>query len=90
MNANPRPVGVTVLVVLLWIQAIFGILVGLFLILEQNDAAIIEHTGESSGALGAIGWGAVVVGLITALAAAALGAGNNFMRWVAAFVTGLI
>lgn len=87
MNANPRPVGVTVLVVLLWIQAVFGILVGLFFILEQNDASIIRHTGESSGTLAAIGWASVVVGLITAAVAAALGAGSNFIRWVAGVIT---
>ena len=86
MNANPRPVGVTVLVVLLWIQAVFGILGGIFLIIEQNDADLIDHIGESSGTLAALGWFAVIVGVITAVVAWAIGGGSNFARWVAGLV----
>jgi uncharacterized membrane protein (DUF2068 family) len=89
MNTAPRPVGVTILVVLLWIQAIFGILGGLFLIIEHNDAALLDHVDESAGTINAIGWAALIVGLLTAVVAWAIGSGSNFARWFAGIIAAL-
>jgi uncharacterized membrane protein (DUF2068 family) len=77
---------VTVLVVLLWVQALFGIGGGGILIIEHEDADLIAHAGRSSDALLAIGVALLVVGLLTAWLAWALGGASNFARWLVAIV----
>lgn len=81
-----RPVGVTILVVLLWISALLTIAGGLFLSFENDDAQLIIHLGASSDTILGIGIGAIVIGAITAIVAWALGNASNFARWLVGFI----
>lgn len=82
----PRPIGVTVLVVLLWVEALLSLAAGLFLIFEHNDTSLLVHVDASSDTLLAIGIAAIVIGLITAMVASALGNASNFARWLVGFI----
>lgn len=82
-----RPVGVTIIVVLLWIQALFGVIGGIYLIAAHNEASLIVELDRSSDTILAYGIGALIVGLITGLVAWALGAGSNFARWLVAIIS---
>lgn len=78
--ATHRPVGITVIVVLMWIQGVFGILAGLFIFFERNDVALATHWDASSGTFGAFGIVAILVGLATIVLAVSLGRGSNVVR----------
>lgn len=82
----PRPLGVTIIVVILWIQALFGIAAGIFLMVENNDPDLLRHVHASSDDLMAVGVAALVIGLVTAMFASALGRASNFARWVIGFL----
>lgn len=84
-----RPVGVTILVVLLWIQAVLQVIAGAVLIFARNDADILGQADLGSGDMLALGIGAIIVGVITGLLANAIGRGSNFARWVVAVFAGL-
>jgi hypothetical protein len=77
-----RPGGVTFLLILLWAQALLGIVGGIALILLHDNATLLHDTQRSADTLLAWGIGAVVLGLITAAVAPALGRGNNTVRWL--------
>jgi hypothetical protein len=77
-----RPVGVTIVVVLLWINAVLSIIGGIILIAERHTSSVLDQTDWTpNGILGA-GVGFIIFGLITALFAMALGHGSNFVRWL--------
>jgi holin-like protein len=82
-----RPVGVTVIVVLLWIQGLFGIVGGLILFFERNNADVIREVNASSGTIGAPGIIVVIVGIATLLVAVLLAQGSNFARWLVAIIS---
>jgi holin-like protein len=82
-----RPVGVTVIVVLLWIQGLFGIVGGLILFFERNNADVIREVNASSGTIGATGIIVVIVGIATLLVAVLLAQGSNFARWLVAIIS---
>jgi hypothetical protein len=91
-----RPVGVTILVVLLWIQAVLQVIGGLVLIFARNDDDILGQASLSSSEMLWLGIGAIIIGLITALIANAVGRGSGFARGVVAFfailnlITGIV
>jgi hypothetical protein len=77
-----RPVGVTIVVVLMWISAVLSIIGGIVLIAERHTRSVLDQTDWTpNGILGA-GVGFIIFGAITALLAMALGAGSNFVRWL--------
>jgi len=80
-----RPVGVTILVVLLWIQAVLQVIGGAVLIFARNDVDILNQTSLSSGEMLAVGIGGIIIGVITGLVASGLGRGSNLARWIVAF-----
>lgn len=82
-----RPFGVTILIVFLWIQAIIGIVGGILLIVFHHDHSLIHNSKASSSDLLGYGIGALVVGLITAWIASAIGRGSNFARWFIGFIS---
>jgi len=89
-TAEPhRPVGVTILVVLLWIQAVLQVIGGAVVIFARNDVDVLNQADLSSGEMMALGIGVIIIGVITGLIASAVGRGSNFGRWVVAFFTGL-
>ena len=82
-----RPVGVTVIVVLLWIQGLFGIVGGLILFFERNNVDVIHEVNASSGTIGATGIIVVIVGIATLLVAVLLAQGSDFARWLVAIIS---
>jgi holin-like protein len=75
-----RPVGITVIVVLMWIQGIFGIIAGLVAFFERNDVELRGYWDASSGTITAWGIIAILVGLATIFLAVSLGRGSNVVR----------
>lgn len=84
---HSRPVGVTILVVLLWVEAIIAIVGGIFLIAEHNDLNFLAHADRSSDTILAYGIAALIIGLITALVASALSKASNFARWLVGLIS---
>lgn len=82
-----RPFGVTVLVFLVWLQALLQIAGGVILIFVRDDGDVLSQTSLSGDELLALAIGLIIVGLITALVASALGHGSNFARWLVAILT---
>lgn len=81
-----RPVGVVILMVILWIQAVIQMIGGIVLILARNDADVLAQTDLSSGGMLAAGVVAILIGAITAIIASAIGRGSNFARWIVAII----
>lgn len=81
-----RPVGVVILMVILWIQAVIQMIGGIVLILARNDADVLAQTDLSSGSMLAAGVVAILIGAITAIIASAIGRGSNFARWIVAII----
>ncbi len=63
-----RPVGVTILVVLLWIQAVLQVIGGAVLIFARNDVDILNQTSLSSGEMMAVGIGGIIIGVLESMA----------------------
>jgi hypothetical protein len=76
----PRPVGVTTVAVIAFVQSSFGILGGLALIIERNDRELIAHVGQSSGRITTYGVAAIIWGVVTFFAALELWNGVNWAR----------
>lgn len=58
LAAVPRPLGVAIVAIIAFVQAFFGILAGLALIIERNDRELI--VGQSSGRLTTYGVIAII------------------------------
>lgn len=86
---SKRPIGVSVLVFLVWLQALLQIVAGIALIFVRDQSDVLSETSLSSDDLLVVAIAAIVIGLITALVASALGRGSNFARWLVAIVTAL-
>jgi hypothetical protein len=76
----PRPVGVTTVAVIAFVQSSFGILGGLALIIERNDRELIAHVGQSNGRITTYGVAAIIWGVVTFFAALGLWNGANWAR----------
>ena len=74
----PRPVGVTTVAVIAFVQSSFGILGGLALIIERNDRELIAHVGQSNGQITTYGVAAIIWGVVTFFAALGLWNGANW------------
>ena len=90
---STRPLGITVIVVIMWIQGLLGIVGGLITFFERNNNDLVDHYSASSGTLGAIGIALIVIGLITILLAQALSRGSAgvqlFVGLISAFNLGV-
>lgn len=86
---HQRPFGVTVVVVLMWIQGIFEVLGGIALFLERNDVDLGAHIDAGSGTIGTLGIVLIVTGLITVLLANMLSRGSNFVRLLIGFISAI-
>jgi hypothetical protein len=71
----PRPVGVTTVAVIAFVQSSFGILGGLALIIERNDRTSASRAAGSPPTASAIIWG-----VVTFFAALGLWNGANWAR----------
>ena len=88
-DAPRRPVLLTVLAILVGIQACFAILAGFALFIERNDASLARHLDHSSGNLGLVGIVVLVIGVIELFVAMGLWRGNDFARMLATIVVSL-
>ncbi len=87
MSSHPtqhvaRPGGVTLLVVLGLIQGIASIAGGIFLVVDKDNAELIDKSAMSENQLFGSGIGLIVVGTIMVVLSLALRNGSNFVRWL--------
>jgi hypothetical protein len=81
-----RPVGVAIVAILGFVQAIFSFLTGIALIVERNNSALHEHIDNSSGAITSYGVGAIIWGVIAFFVALGLWNGAAWARIVVAIL----
>lgn len=79
-RAAPRPIGVTVVVVLTWAIAAFSVISGLVLL--TADARDLLSAGVSKDTANAYGLFEIAFGFVVALVAVGLANGNNLSRFL--------
>lgn len=79
------PLGVTVISILMYIQAIFGVAIGIFAIVDRSNLAENSSAFSESTILW-YGIAAIAVGIITGLLAYALRRGSKAVRLIVGFV----
>ena len=84
-----RPGGVTILIVLMWIQAILGMASGVVFLLLRHNATLLHQTEWGTNTLTAAAIVTFVIAAITALLAYLLGRGSNAVRWLVGIVSAL-
>ena len=77
-----RPFSVTLMVILIWINAILTLLVGAFLLVAGNDSGVTQEIGADGEAATWLGWFYIVVGLIIGFIAIRISKGGTFWRMV--------
>jgi hypothetical protein len=77
-----RPGGITLLVVLGWIQGLLALAAGLFLVLDKNSQELQDKAEMSSDQLVSTGVAAMVFGGAVLILASMLGRGNSVVRWL--------
>ncbi len=77
-----RPGGITLLVVLGWIQGLLALAAGLFLILDKNSQELQDKAEMSADQLVSTGVAAIVFGGAVLILASMLGRGNTVVRWL--------
>ena len=85
MSEKRIPLGISIITIIMYIQAIFGIAAGIFLILDK-DALAHELSGISESTLLAYGILAIVGAVITGLLALGLRSASNGVRLFIAVV----
>jgi hypothetical protein len=81
-----RPFLLGFVAVLAMIQGAFAVIGGIALIIEHNDADLLRHVDVSSDTLAVFGWVLLVIGVIELFVAIGLWRGNDFARYVVAFL----
>jgi hypothetical protein len=82
-----RPFGISLLVVLGYIQGVVIILGGFIVLLARTDARVRLDSGYTNSQLAVIGVVSMVFGVIYLIAAHSLGRGSRIMRFVLALLT---
>ncbi len=77
-----RPGGITLLVVLGWIQGLLALGAGLFLILDKNSEELQDKAEMSADQLVSTGVGLLVAGAAILILTSMLGRGNSLVRWL--------
>lgn len=77
-----RPGGITLLVVLGWIQGLLALGAGLFLILDKNSEELQDKAEMSADQLVSTGVGLLVAGGAILILTSMLGRGNSLVRWL--------
>jgi hypothetical protein len=84
--AGRRPVGVSVIAVVLTIQSIIAALLGVGLIVERNSDSLLEHVDQGSSAILSYGIVAIVWAVVGLAVAWGLWTGKNPARILAGIV----
>jgi len=79
-----RPIGVTVIVALMFLQAVLGAVSGLVFVLGRHNASLLRQTDASSSTVLGIGIALLAIAAITLLLAYLLARGSNLVRWLLA------
>jgi uncharacterized membrane protein len=82
-------VGVTIMIVLMWIQAILGMVSGVVFLLLRHNATLRHQTKWGTNTFTAVAIVAIVIAALTALLAYLLGRGSNAVRWLVGIVSAL-
>lgn len=85
MNAEspaPRPVSIAIITVLLWIKAILGGLAGLLIIIERNDATLVDQADLTGEQLLYYGLAMLALAFVTALLAVGLAQRSTVVRTI--------
>ncbi len=82
----PRPTGVTIITVVLYVKAFIGIASGILMIFQRDVSSFQSSTGMDSTELVAAGVWTILFGVITAILAGALGRGSMLMRFLIGIV----
>ena len=84
MSAQPatghRPGGITLIVVLAVINAVFAIIGGIWIIIDRADHRLLNESNLTENGLLGTGIAAVIIGAIGLLIALALGRGSRLAR----------
>jgi len=83
-----RPIGVTVIAVLMFVQAVLGLISGLVFVLGRHDASLLRQTDSTSSTVLGIGIALLAIAVATIFLAYLLGRGSNLVRWLVALVAG--
>jgi hypothetical protein len=84
-----RPLGVTVIAVLMSLEGLLGLAAGLLLILGHGDGGLLHDSGLPSHVLLIAGRLVLVVGIVWLALAYLLSQGSNAVRWLLGVITGL-
>ena len=85
-TAVGRPISVSVVAIVAFIQGIIAIAAGLGLIVERNDASLLEHIDRSSGTLATYGVGSIIWGGLALLVGYGLWHGAGWARILVAIL----
>jgi len=84
MSAQPatthRPGGITLIMVLAVINAVFAIIGGIWIIIDHDERRLLNHTSLTENGLLGAGIAVVIIGVIGLFVALALGRGSRIAR----------
>jgi hypothetical protein len=86
METKPRPFGVAFLSVVLMIGGVLDIIGSGLLLLEREDASVLDRMGGSSDEIAIYAITGMLIGIVVIAVAVALRAGSNFARYFIAFL----
>ena len=79
-SAVGRPARVTIVAVVVFLQGLITLIAGIGLVVERNNASLLEHVDQSSSTIATYGWIAVVWGALALLVAWGLFGGASWSR----------
>ena len=81
-----RPFTVTLLVILLWINAIYSVFLGITILVASDDSALLEIYGNEGTVATTAGWVYLIFGIVIALIAIRISQGGTFLRMLLTIV----
>lgn len=88
-DAHDRPVGVTFVEILLYLQALSNVALGSLYIVDRNDRGVQAQTGWTSDELALTGFTLLLAGFFVGYIAYDLGKGGAAAKWFVSVVAGL-
>ena len=85
-TAVGRPISVSVVAIVAFIQGIIAVAAGIGLVVERNNNALLEHIDQSSGVVGTYGFMSIVWGALALLVGYGLWHGGDWARIVVAIL----
>ena len=82
LREEPRPIGVLLVELLLYVQAILNLIAGVLYAVDRNDFQVQLQTGMTSRELTLAGFTLILAGFFYAWVARDLGRGVEAARWI--------